>query len=516
MDSEKYWENRAIEREEYWNKQSQAMVDKELANYYQASLDAIQKDIDALYGRFARDNKLDMEEARKLITGKEYKTWRYSLEEYCEKIKKTGNAGLLRELNTLAMRSRITRLDKLHANTLQELDSLGRKQLATMDGFYKKVFESQYYEGLFDMGKAGKVLAAVNKVVPDKVEAIMRNRWSGKNYSDRIWDDKQKLAQEIKQNVLTAVHRGESVDRVSKRLAERMNVSKSNAKRLVRTELNYVNNQASLESIKDAGMKYFRFIATLDKRTSAICREHDGREFSLTEASAGSNVPPLHPNCRSTIAGSFGRGLGKYGTRFARDKSGKGIHVPSDMTYEDWYNKYVEGSYHKYIEGLNDAFRKALAFGHRTGNEGLYWRDKDGNTPFPDMSGNQNSVVFSDELMEFLKNAGEGTLDCIHNHPMSSSFSGQDLCVMNAYKSIDKMLVIGHDGTKYSCSVGNGKRIRSEYILKRHDAIINGYEMTYRKLVKFGMDQNAAWKEVTHLANIDLANELGWDYERTK
>lgn len=29
-------------------------------------------------------------------------------------------------------------------------------------------------------------------------------------------------------------------------------------------------------------------------------------------------------------------------TRFARDSKGKGIEVPSDMTYKEWYNKYVK------------------------------------------------------------------------------------------------------------------------------------------------------------------------------
>lgn len=121
-----------------------------------------------------------------------------------------------------------------------------------------------------------------------------------------------------------------------------MDVGISNARRLVRTELNYVENQSAMDSIKEAGMKYYRFSATLDRRTSATCREHDGHVYPIDEYQPGSTAPPLHPNCRSTIAGSlYGPGKKKTGTRIARNDKGKTYYVPADMTYEEWYQQYV-------------------------------------------------------------------------------------------------------------------------------------------------------------------------------
>ena len=69
MDSEQYWARRADERERYWHKKSQETIEKELARYYASSLEEIQKDIQALYGRFAKDNQLSMTDARKLLQG---------------------------------------------------------------------------------------------------------------------------------------------------------------------------------------------------------------------------------------------------------------------------------------------------------------------------------------------------------------------------------------------------------------------------------------------------------------
>ena len=67
---------------------------------------------------------------------------------------------------------------------------------------------------------------------------------------------------------------------------------------LVRTSINQVANAASqqvYEGNQDITKKY-RYIATLDTRTSAICRALDGREFDYGKGP----MPPQHFNCRST------------------------------------------------------------------------------------------------------------------------------------------------------------------------------------------------------------------------
>lgn len=55
-----------------------------------------------------------------------------------------------------------------------------------------------------------------------------------------------------------------------------------------------------------------------------------------------SNAPPLHPHCRSVIVGSLKGNSRAKGQRAARDEKGKYIRVPADMTYKEWYNKYIE------------------------------------------------------------------------------------------------------------------------------------------------------------------------------
>lgn len=67
---------------------------------------------------------------------------------------------------------------------------------------------------------------------------------------------------------------------------------------VVRTSVQQVANEASQQVYRanpDVTKKY-RYVATLDNRTSAICRSLDGKEFKYGDGP----MPPVHFNCRST------------------------------------------------------------------------------------------------------------------------------------------------------------------------------------------------------------------------
>lgn len=106
---------------------------------------------------------------------------------------------------------------------------------------------------------------------------------------------------------------------------------------LVRTSINQVANTASqqvYEANPDITSKY-RYVATLDARTSAICRALDGKQFEYGKGP----TPPQHFNCRSTTVPVIDyEGLGftppPEGTR-----ASAGGQVPADTTYGEWLAK---------------------------------------------------------------------------------------------------------------------------------------------------------------------------------
>lgn len=90
---------------------------------------------------------------------------------------------------------------------------------------------------------------------------------------------------------------------MSRELKNATNQSFNNAFRLIRTETAAVDSQVTFEGYKQAqkelGLKYFKYDAHLDSRTSEICRELNGKIFKIDDYEIGVNVPPMHPNCRS-------------------------------------------------------------------------------------------------------------------------------------------------------------------------------------------------------------------------
>ncbi len=159
---------------------------------------------------------------------------------------------------------------------------------------------------------------------------------SGAHFSQRIWRNTEILAQAIKDELLVSLLSGRSNAKTMQVIREQFNVNSFCAWRLVRTESSYVSNAAVSEGYKEAGIEKYRFIATLDSRTSEECAALDGKVFELADKKVGTNFPPMHPFCRSTTIADFGEETLKSLQRRARDKDGKLMKVPADMTYEEW------------------------------------------------------------------------------------------------------------------------------------------------------------------------------------
>lgn len=297
----KYWEKRARENESKVYKKASDLK-KELDVHYIQAKKEIQKSINDLIARYMFKTDLSYADAMKYLTSKEFKEFRMSLEEYEAEIERLSEineelANKLRiELETLAMKSRITRLDSLKTQIDIELSKKISKDYNIVEKGISEVYRDFFKIQTTDFGLTG-----VNTVLPKKtLKMLMQQPWSGANFSERIWDNSEALGKVLKQEIIQSFMQGVSVKDLSDRIEKRFENDRYNTERLVRTELNYAFNQTTKLSYEEAEIEEYEFLAEIDSRTSEICKKLNGEKFKVKDARAGVNYPPMHPHCRST------------------------------------------------------------------------------------------------------------------------------------------------------------------------------------------------------------------------
>lgn len=143
-----------------------------------------------------------------------------------------------------------------------------------------------------------------NAISSNKMKQILMSDWSGANWSERLWKDREKVGKKLTDVLQKGIPQGVSLQKMSRELRDLTGESFNNAFRLIRTETSHIDGQVTLEGYRQAseelGLQYYEYDAFLDSRTSSFCRELDGKRFKITDAEVGVNYPPRHPNCRST------------------------------------------------------------------------------------------------------------------------------------------------------------------------------------------------------------------------
>jgi SPP1 gp7 family putative phage head morphogenesis protein len=101
---------------------------------------------------------------------------------------------------------------------------------------------------------------------------------------------------------------------------------------LVRTSINQVANAAAM-SVYEANQdvtKEYRYVATLDTQTSAICRALDGQQFTYGKGP----TPPQHFGCRSKVVAVVDPDILPPSTTATR--ASQAGQVPVNQTYGEW------------------------------------------------------------------------------------------------------------------------------------------------------------------------------------
>ncbi|HBG4073644.1 TPA: minor capsid protein [Clostridioides difficile] len=344
MKHKDYWRKRFEQLEEAQNNKSVKYY-LELEKQYKLAINSIEKDILAWYNRFAKNEGISLLEAKKLLNTRELEEFKWSVEEYIRHGKENAiNQKWMKELENASARVHITRLEALKLQIQQQVEVLYGNELDGIDKLMRDIYTSGYYHTAFNVQQGVNVGWSLMSLDTNRINKIISKPWAtdGLNFSERIWGKhRPTLVNELHTKLTQSIIRGENPKNLVNDFAKRFNVSKSQAKNLIMTESAFFASASRKDCFSDLDVEKYEIIATLDLRTSNICRELDGKIFDMKDYQVGITAPPFHCRCRTTTAPWF---EDEEGYRAARGEDGKTYYVPSSMKYNEWYEKYVKNN----------------------------------------------------------------------------------------------------------------------------------------------------------------------------
>ena len=342
MNNKDYWTQRKANLIYEQMDKAEKQADK-FDKVYKESKAYLDKQINKIFDKFQRDYGLSERDARHVLKNMKDQKDLNELRKVLEARPDDPNIQrLLADLDSPAYAYRMKRLERLSADLDLMRSSIYLSEKKDSDAFYSDLMKDSYYKATFDLQQQTGLAYSFSDLPETEIKRLQGLKWTGEAYSDRIWSNTGALASSVKDELLVSLMTGRSVRDTSQAIAERFEVGQNKARRLVRTESAFFHNQMELLSYEDAEITKYKFVAVLDKRTSHICQEHDNKVYDTDKAVPGVNYPPLHPWCRSTtIAHDDDIDYSKLERRARNPETGKVEYVPADMSYKEWYDKYV-------------------------------------------------------------------------------------------------------------------------------------------------------------------------------
>lgn len=260
-----------------------------------------------------KPNKYQLEFAKKLL-------------KYAEQLAKEGDKHLLNMLKSIKMNENSLLIEVgrvlLEYDILEEHMSLSPKQLkyefdklgnlinnnftgeikdeiSNTQDFLKYVGEGTWSNSnyLLSLG----VDFNLKKIKSKELNSIINKTIKGKNYSDRIKINKNKIATILKKDIKDFLEGKISVNDIQKRIKALYNNDANATKVLVRNEIGRVQAEVNEVWAKEHNIEWQLFDATLDSKTSSMCQGYDGKVYRVDDSSKPVPNVSTHICCRSCL-----------------------------------------------------------------------------------------------------------------------------------------------------------------------------------------------------------------------
>lgn len=256
MTKKDYWAERQAKAQEEVSNKSIKEIEGQLAKYYKRSMEGVIGQFELTYKTYLLNVQRGLESSPATL---------YKLDTYW----------------------------KAQARLREELQKLGDRQSVIFSKTFVKDFKQIYRAvALADGG-------AFSEVSTEAALQLINEIWcaDGKSWSQRIWDNTNKLQQALNEGLLDCVLTGRPSSELKERLMYEFSVSYSRADNIVRTELAHIQTQAARKRYLDNGVREVEVWADYDERRCDVCGALHQQRFPI-----GGKMPiPAHPRCRCSI-----------------------------------------------------------------------------------------------------------------------------------------------------------------------------------------------------------------------
>lgn len=288
--SEEYWREREAEQLKHYIKDEKE-YQKRIDEIYDYMMDQIQKEINGFYSKYARKEGITLAEAKRRVSKLDIDAYARKAKRYVKDKDFSKEANEEMRLYNATMK--INRLEMLKANIGLELvsgfDELQKYFGGALTERTLKEFERQ-------AGILGKTVQNNAKAA----DAIVNSSFHNAKFSDRIWMHQDLLKSELDKLLRQGMIQGKSSTELARLLRQKFNVSKSNAERLMVTELRRAQTEASKKAYEENGVKKYEFLTANPGGACDICTKLNGKIFEVKDMMPGKNAPPIHPRCHCT------------------------------------------------------------------------------------------------------------------------------------------------------------------------------------------------------------------------
>ena len=305
--SSDYWRKREEENLKV-NRKSEAEYEKAINDTYKYMLDQIQKEINGFYAKYARAEGITLSEAKRRVS-------KLDIEEYGRKAAryvktKDFSKQANDEMRLYNATMKINRLELLKAN-------IGLELVAGFDELQKYFEEKLTNRTMDEFKRQSGILGRTVQNNEKAAHAVVNASFKNATYSDRIWMYQGMLKAELDSLLKTGLIQGKHPTELARHLQKRFGVSAYNANRLMVTELARVQTEAQKQSFIRNGFAQYTFLAI--GTACEACRALNEKHFDIDKMMPGENAPPMHPNCRCSVAAYM-----------------------DDESYEEWLDTYKE------------------------------------------------------------------------------------------------------------------------------------------------------------------------------